>query len=98
MSLIGGALARFRCTVCTCPSWRECGEDGGYCFPDIGKSKCITEELGCICGGCPVAKMMELKNIYFCTQGSEPEQNAGGDCADTIPALTPFLFQQFLGE
>ena len=67
------------CVCPTCPSWRECGEDGGYCFLDIGKSKCITEELGCICGGCPVAKMMELKNIYFCTQGSEQEQNAGGD-------------------
>jgi hypothetical protein len=63
------------CVCPDCPSWQECGEDGGYCFPSIGKSTCITEQNGCICGGCPVTRKLELKNIYFCTDGSEMEQN-----------------------
>ncbi|MCK5661811.1 MAG: DUF2769 domain-containing protein, partial [Methanosarcinales archaeon] len=52
-----------------------CGEKGAYCFPTIGKSKCITEENGCICGGCPVTEKMGLKHIYYCTKGSEKEQS-----------------------
>jgi hypothetical protein len=40
-------------SMCICnsfPSWVECGEKGGFCFPTIGKSSCITDEKGCICG------------------------------------------------
>ncbi len=62
------------CTCKSCPSWVECDEAGGYCFAPIGKSACITEEKGCICGGCPVYAQMDLKHGYYCTKGSEKEQ------------------------
>lgn len=62
------------CICAKCPSWIECDEKGGFCFPTIGKSKCITEEKGCTCGMCPVTTKIDLKNIYFCTKGSEKEQ------------------------
>ena len=62
------------CICSSCPSWVKCGEKGGYCFPTIGKSSCITEEKGCICGGCPVTEQMGLQHMYFCTLGSEAEQ------------------------
>lgn len=62
------------CICGSCPSWVACDEKGGFCFPTIGKSNCITEENGCICGGCPVTEKMGLKNMYFCTKGSEKEQ------------------------
>jgi hypothetical protein len=41
----------------------------------IGKSGCITEEKGCICGGCPVTNKLGLKHAYYCTKGSEREQS-----------------------
>ena len=63
------------CTCKNCPSWVECDEQGGFCFPMIGKSRCITEEKSCICGGCPVYAKMELKHTYYCTKGSEKEQS-----------------------
>jgi len=69
------AMVLEMCICANCPSWVECGENGGYCFPTIGKSGCITEEKGCTCGGCPVTEKMSLKNIYFCTKGSEKEQS-----------------------
>ncbi len=63
------------CICKNCPSFVDCsGESIGYCFPSIGKSKCIAEEKGCICGGCPITEKMGLKNTYFCTKGSEKEQ------------------------
>lgn len=63
------------CICPSCPSWVTCGEKGAYCFPTIGKSKCITEENGCICGACPVTEKMGLKHIYYCIKGSEKEQS-----------------------
>ena len=63
-----------KCVCKNCPSWVECGEKGGFCFPAIGKSGCIKEEKGCICGGCPVYTEMKLENGYYCTKGSEKEQ------------------------
>jgi hypothetical protein len=63
------------CTCMSCPSWVECDEEGGFCFQTIGKSRCIKEEKGCICGGCPVYDKLELKHLYFCTKGSEQEQS-----------------------
>ncbi|MFP3946333.1 MAG: DUF2769 domain-containing protein [Archaeoglobaceae archaeon] len=62
------------CICNTCPSFVDCGEPGGFCFPTIGKSSCIKEEKGCICSNCPVYSKMELKNMYYCTRGSEKEQ------------------------
>ncbi|MGC9514911.1 DUF2769 domain-containing protein [Methanocrinis sp.] len=62
------------CTCKSCPSFVECGEEGGFCFVTIGKSGCISEEKGCICGGCPVYEKMELSKMYYCLRGSEKEQ------------------------
>lgn len=62
------------CTCRGCPSFQDCGEEIGYCFPTIGKSKCISDEKGCICGQCPVTEKMKLKHGYYCTRGSEMEQ------------------------
>lgn len=63
------------CICGSCPSWVECGEEGGFCFPTIGRSGCIEEERGCTCPTCPVTEKMGLKHIYFCTRGSEKEQS-----------------------
>jgi hypothetical protein len=63
------------CICARCPSWVECGENGGFCFPTIGKSTCITEEQGCICGRCPVTAEMGLKHGFYCTRGSDKEQS-----------------------
>jgi hypothetical protein len=63
------------CICDSCPSWEECGEKGGYCLVMIGKSGCIKEERGCICGGCPVTDKLGLKHMYYCTRGSEKEQS-----------------------
>lgn len=63
------------CVCKTCPSYVKCGEKGAFCFPTIGKSKCIKEEKGCLCGGCPVTKKMGLKHGYYCIKGSEKEQS-----------------------
>ena len=46
----------------------------GFCFAAIGKSGCISEEKGCICGSCPVTSKMGLKHGYYCTRGSETVQ------------------------
>jgi hypothetical protein len=62
------------CICSSCPSWVECGERGGYCSRNVGRSRKIKKELGCICGGCPVTERMGLKHDYFCTRGSEAEQ------------------------
>ncbi|TFH03749.1 MAG: DUF2769 domain-containing protein [Methanosarcina sp.] len=35
-------------------------------FCSFGKSKCITEEKGCICGDCEVYKGNHLTNSYYC--------------------------------
>jgi hypothetical protein len=63
------------CICSSCPTWVECGEKGGFCFPTIGKSSCIEEQRGCVCGGCPVYAELNLGNEYYCIKGSEKEQN-----------------------
>jgi hypothetical protein len=60
------------CICERCPTYVKCGPgEKAFCFHEIGKSKCIKQEKGCICGGCPVKRRMKLKNFYFCTKGSE---------------------------
>ncbi len=63
------------CICRNCPTWEDCGEQGGFCLPTIGKSSCITEEKGCLCKACPAYEEMDLKSMYFCTKGSEKEQS-----------------------
>jgi len=62
------------CICKSCPSFVECEESIAYCFPTIGKSKCIKDGKGCICGSCPLTEKMGLKHAYYCTRGSEKEQ------------------------
>lgn len=65
----------FQACLCpACPSWVNCGEQGGFCMPKVGRSKCIKQEKGCICDGCMVHKMFGLRNNFYCTRGSEEEQ------------------------
>ncbi|MHA1410329.1 MAG: DUF2769 domain-containing protein [Candidatus Odinarchaeia archaeon] len=63
------------CTCPQCPSYNNCAKDNNellYCA--TGKSPtCITDEAGCICPSCPVTPKMGLKNLYYCTRGSEKE-------------------------
>jgi hypothetical protein len=59
-----------KCICKECPSWAECGEKGAFCQASIGRSKCIKAERGCICGACPVTRMMGLKHVYYCTRGT----------------------------
>ena len=61
------------CICSGCPSWTECGEEGGFCLSAIGKSSCIIDQKGCICSRCPVTGEMGLEHDYYCTRGSEKE-------------------------
>jgi Protein of unknown function (DUF2769) len=45
-------------------------------FCSTRKSDKITEEKGCLCGGCPVTPKMGLRWGYYCTRGSGREQMA----------------------
>ena len=38
--------------------------EGMFCA--FGKSKCIDEKQGCICGNCEIFKEYDLKDGYFC--------------------------------
>lgn len=64
-----------KCTCAACPTYNECmarKRELIYCI--LGKSRnCQIDELGCICPDCPVAAELDLKNTYYCTQGSENE-------------------------
>lgn len=67
------------CICERCPTYIDCGKKGAkkekaFCFP-TGKSACIMEEHGCICGACPMHQKMRSKNYYFCTKGSEEKQD-----------------------
>ena len=62
------------CLCPSCPSWVECAERGGFCIDAVGRSKCIMEEKGCVCGACMVHKEMKMKKNYYCTRGSEKQQ------------------------
>jgi len=59
------------CLCPNCPSWIECKEHGAYCYPIVGKSKCINQAKGCICGACPTTKKYKLEKHYYCINGSE---------------------------
>jgi len=62
------------CICRLCPTYIECKEEIAFCFS--GKSKCIKEEKGCLCPGCPVHDKMGFKNVSYCIRGNEKEQLA----------------------
>jgi hypothetical protein len=69
------------CICGSCPSYLDCSKKAkgkkelGFCFETVGKSKCIKDQKGCICGACPVKQQRGFKNFYFCIKGSEDQQN-----------------------
>jgi hypothetical protein len=62
-------FAEDNCICRNCPSYAGCSEKPAYC--GFGKSKCIKEKKGCICGGCPVHQKLGLKSGYYCVFGKE---------------------------
>jgi len=62
-------FAEENCICKGCPSYIECKEKIAFCF--LGKSKCINERKGCICGGCAVHKKFNFKKGYYCFSGKE---------------------------
>ncbi|MDD5181790.1 MAG: DUF2769 domain-containing protein [Candidatus Nanoarchaeia archaeon] len=60
------------CICKSCPTYRECRERVAFCF--LGRSKCIKEDHGCICGGCPVHDKANVKRYDYCLKGSEKQQ------------------------
>ena len=42
-------------------------------FCAFGKSRCITEEKGCVCTACPVHAEYDLSNTYFCMENGGKE-------------------------
>lgn len=63
-----------QCICKTCPTFVAEETVVGFCHPLIGMSKIISEEKGCDCAKCPIYKMKEMKNGYYCTRKSEMEQ------------------------
>jgi len=65
-----------QCICPDCPTYNECARDGKeflYCI--YGRSfSCVTEDLGCICPGCPLIMDLGLLNLTFCLLGSEQSQ------------------------
>jgi hypothetical protein len=69
---------RQECICPECPTYTDCARDAHeliYCV--VGRSPgCITEDLGCICPGCPVTSELGLVHLTFCIEGSEAELRA----------------------
>jgi len=65
-----------KCPCPGCPSYNSCAQKAGeklFCIN--GKSfMCISEEKGCNCPKCPLAKDIGLMYKFFCNRGSEMAQ------------------------
>jgi hypothetical protein len=61
------------CICADCPTYNACAKDAKellYCI--YGRSfHCVTDDLGCICPGCPVVEKIGLVNLTFCLYDSE---------------------------
>jgi len=68
------AIAKCMCRAC--PSFVKCDEAIAYCLAPKGKSKCIKQEMGCFCPGCPVQANTGFKHVYYCIRGSERDLTA----------------------
>lgn len=60
-----------RCVCKMCPSYVNCGEPLAYCLPEVGVSKCIKSEVGCVCPGCPVFEEKKFSKDYYCIPGTK---------------------------
>ncbi|CAG0984935.1 hypothetical protein METP1_01975 [Methanosarcinales archaeon] len=63
-----------RCRICQ--SYIECKEEIAFCLSTTGTSKCIKEEKGCLCPGCPVQEKMGFKHVYYCIRANVKDQSA----------------------
>lgn len=62
------------CNCPACPSYVKCnGGELAFCLVNVGKSKCIKEEKGCLCMACPLAAKMKFSKVYYCTKGSDKQ-------------------------
>jgi hypothetical protein len=73
-------IANSMCNCTACPTYRNVfkGKDDdyiAYCFITNGKSMKITNEKQCICPNCPVFARFKLTKTFYCTRGSELQQN-----------------------
>jgi len=66
--------AKEKCNCPMCPSYVDCKERA-FCFEEVGKSKYIKEEKGCLCPACPVQEKMDFSQVYYCTKGSNKKQS-----------------------
>lgn len=56
------------CICGMCPSYFDCGEPLAFCMG--GKSRCIRNESGCLCPGCPIQEQLGFRGDFYCTRGS----------------------------
>lgn len=64
------------CMCRLCPSFLDCGEEIAFCLAATGTSRCIKNEQGCLCPGCPVLEAEGFIHVYYCIRGSETDQLA----------------------
>lgn len=57
------------CICPICPSYVKCGEPLAFCLPENSSSKCITNEMGCVCPGCPLQELKGYTGDYYCIPG-----------------------------
>lgn len=69
-------MVKEMCICEHCPTYAPGETVEGFCHAFVGKSEVITQEKGCDCPKCPAYKSMALMNGYYCTRGSELEQEA----------------------
>jgi hypothetical protein len=60
------------CICQACPSYDDCQERKAFCVTE--KSKCIVEQNGCICAGCPVYSALKLSGQYYCIKGTAQQR------------------------
>ncbi|MGC9311022.1 MAG: DUF2769 domain-containing protein [Candidatus Aenigmatarchaeota archaeon] len=64
-NVLAPARAKRLCLCKDCPSYVDCGERA-FCLKGAKKSRCIEEEVGCLCHGCQVRLRLGLREWYFC--------------------------------
>lgn len=63
------------CLCRKCKSYSGSEEAGGYCLSTISGSRCITDEIECLCLKCRVHKDAKFRFNFYCTKNSEEQQS-----------------------
>ena len=64
------------CICPDCPTYTDCAKNAQerlFCIHGTS-FVCISQEIDCLCPGCPVAADMGLLSNFFCTRGAEAVQ------------------------